>query len=513
MFNLLLNLTNSFPFSLFILDKNGNIVFMNQSAELFFEHFKIAPLSLTNFKDLKDYFPELYKKIENHFTNIFSGTQTQYGVKFSENYIADITLVPYFEKTEFKNLSVIIEEKTSHYKKINAYKMNSKFLKEVIEIKHLSATDSEHLFSKTISLLSEITNQKKILIAFGDKTFSNNFFHTGFREEEAKSLASIKEKKLFLKEENNLKNYKLTDNIYFIPNSKLKKMGFKLENEENSTLICAISKQRNNLYGIIFIEFKENIIPFVSMLEQLSLFMEFAPLIFGNYEKTRELINQSRFIQEIINGIPESIFVCDADFNIEMANKSAIRNFPVRLIGGNIIEVIGESGIETIKQIINKNMQLAEFQAEEKFFNVSASKIRISKKEKVIIVFSDITEKKKMEEKLMEGEKLKAIKSFCVTANDKINNPLAVMTTKIDILESLIENKQHDTDKLKQITKSIKNQIDKISSTLSLFDSLEKVKIVKYANMETIGKLVLENSNNGNGLKKQTQKRKNKKQT
>lgn len=493
MFNLLLNLSKSFPFSILIFDKNGNVEFINTVAEHFFKHFNIPSISITNFRDLKPYFPELYSYIENYYTNIFSGNQSKYGIKFSEDYIADITLVPHFENREFKNLSVIIEDKTSHYKKINAYKTNSKFLKEVIEIKNLSSNNSQSLFNKTLELLKGITHQNKILLSFGEEKINNNFFYKGFTKKEAEDIVNNQKLISLIFEEENLKDFKLLKNIYFIPNIFLTKHGINLKNKDNSMLVCAILKNKNLPFGIIFIEFKENIIPYLSMLEQLELFMQFAPLVFGNYEKTKNLINQTNFIQSIINEIPQSIIVCDKDLNIELVNKKAIEYFKVQSEKTHLSKVVGEKFFSLIMQMTLNKEKAREIKVNGKFFNISISRIKLEKKQKFIIFITDITSKVHMEEELMEKEKLETIKSFCVTANDKINNPLTIISTKLDIMKEYFEQGTIDKDKILNIVNTVKKQIDRIETTLTMFDSMDKVELVKYANMENIKQILLEN--------------------
>ncbi len=493
MFNLLLNLSKSFPFSLLIFDKNGNVEFINTVAEHFFKHFNIPSISITNFRDLKPYFPELYSYIENYYTNIFSGNQSKYGVMFSENYITDITLVPYFENREFKNLSVIIEDKTSHYKKVNAYKINSQFLKEVIEIKNLSTNNSQSLFKKTLDLLKHITNQEKILLSFGETNINNNFFYKGFSRKEAEEIVNNQKLLNLIFEEQLLKDYRLLQNMYFIPNFFLVNQGIKIQYQDNNMLVCAILKNKNLPFGIIFIEFKENIIPYLSMLEQLELFMQFAPLIFGNYEKAKNLINQTNFIQSIINEIPLSIMVCDENFNIELLNKQTIEHFKIKGTKRHLSEVVGKEFFSIImKMIFNKNKS-NDIEINGKAFNVTLSKIRLAKKNQFIIVFTDISEKIRLERKLREKEKLETLKSFCVTANDKINNPLTVMSTKLDIMKEYLENKKIDKEKFLDIVNTLEKQIDKIASTLTMFNSMERVELVKYANMENIKQILLEN--------------------
>ncbi len=482
---LLLNLSKSFPFPLIILDYNGNIEFINNSTALFFKHFDIPSISITNFRDFKSYFPQLHSFVESYYTDIFSGNQSKYGIKFSEDYIADVTLMPNFENRELKNLTIIIEDRTSHYKKVNAYEVNSLFLKEVIEIKDLSAGNSKKLFQKTLNLLNQITNQEKILIAFGSNDLSNNFFYKGFTKNEAESIVNNQNIINLIFNEEHLKPYNILKNIYFIPNLLMANEGIKIENKDNSTLMCAIIKNRKTPFGIIFIEFKSNIIPYVSMLKQISLFLEFAPLIFGNYEKTKELIYQSNFIQSIINELPQNIIVCDSDFQVELINGQVsenIKDFDKKEI--HLKEIIGKKLFESLLKMEFNHNKSIEIVEGDKYYNLSFSKIKFGKKTKLIVVITDITERKILEEKLIEKEKLDVVKSFCVTANDRINTPLTVMSTKLDILEEYAKNESLQKDIVFKITSTLKKQIDKIANTISELNSLKEVKLIKYANLD-----------------------------
>ncbi len=492
MFNLLHSVIKSMPLSILIFDKNGNIIFLNKSAELLLQHFNVQSISITNFRDLKPYFPELYSYIENYYTNIFTGNHSKYGIKFSNNYIADITFAPYFENNQFKNLSVIIEEKTSHYKKLHAYKTQSLFLKEVMEIKDLSNVQSKSLFKKTSDLLKKITHQNKILLILDSDNSNENYFSTGFSKSEIKNLIANKKLLKTLISTNELKNYELLEKIYFVPNSILKNKGLELVSSKKSMLICPMLKNKNKISGIIVIEFEENIIPYLSMLKQLSLFMQFAPLIFNNYEKTKELATHANYIQSIINEIPHSIIVFDSNFNIELINKQALKNFTPENEKTHISKVVGDEIFSAIVEMIMNKLKTKEISINSRFFNITISKIKLGKNLKYITVLSDITEKVHMEKELREKEKLETIKSFCVTANDRINNPLTIIATKLDIMEHYAEHNLIDKERIRKIVNAIKNQIDRISKTLTLFDTMDRVKFANYANMENMKRIILE---------------------
>ncbi|BBB32240.1 hypothetical protein TTHT_0665 [Thermotomaculum hydrothermale] len=491
MFNLLLNLAKSFPFSLLVLDKNGNIEFMNKSAELFLNHFNIPSISITNYRDLKPYFPNLCLYIENYYTNIFTGNQSKYGIEFSKDYIADVTLVPYFENGEFKNLSIIIEDKTAHYKKIQAYNINSKFLKDVIEIKDLVTGNSKFLFDRTLTLLKNISGQKKILFTFGENNPYEEFFYTGFNKNDVQELLKSEKLLSFILDNEASEKFNLVDNIYFFPNNILLDLGINLEFNDKNTLICAILKNKKTPFGAIFIEFNQNIIPYITMIEQLSLFMQFAPLIFGNYEKTKTLIAQKNFIQSVINNLPQNIFVCNNNFEVELINKVGKNNFNPPEQKTHLSEVIGEDLFFKIIDVYNKKTKTGEIKFNNKHYTVTISKTKFGKHTNLLIVISDITEIKKLENEVREKEKLETIKSLSVTAHDRINNPLTVISTKLDIMETYLEKNMLDKEKTTKIIKSLKKQIDRISTTLTKLNSMESIQLAKYANMENIKQIIL----------------------
>ncbi|GEM_PF-4307571 len=497
MHELVLTLTNSLPFSIFLFDSRGNIIFINQSAKLFLEHFNIVPLSITHYTDLKGIFPELVPEIESYFINTFSGTRTIYGFKFSSNYIADITLVPYFEKREFKNLSIIIDEKTSHYKKINAYRLNSLFLKDVIEIKDASSNNKRKLFKKTLDLLETITGQKKLFVEFGE---NHNTFFRGFAKNEIENLKKLSKNKEFINELKNFSKNKLVDNIYFIPVKKLEKKGLKFKNNRNNVLICLIKKEKEECFGIVVIEYPEDFIPYISMIEQLSLFMEFAPLILTTYENTKTLLEQKDFIQSIIDFLPENIIVCDKNFVVEHANKNTQKEFNINITKRHLSDLVDEKMFNAIYSI-SRNIQKGHKEEQSqiiinnRFFNVLVSMITIANKERYLIIIKDITEKKQMEKQLFEAERLNTIKSFLVTANDRINNPLMVMSTKLDILETMLKNGRMEDENIKKIIFTLKQQIENISQTLFELESLSEVRIVSYAHLKNTTQIQLKKGN------------------
>ena len=488
---LFFTLSKEFPYPVFIFDRYGNISFLNKAGELFFKHFGIQPLSLTNYKDFKKTFPELYSTIDNYYTGIFVGTKTKFRVEFSPNLFVDITTVPNFDNGEFEGLGVILEDKTHIYKNLNKYEQNSQFLKEVIDTRNFLEPERYSVFFKSLKLMEKITNQKNILIYLKELNFDKNLFYKGFNKKFADFIVKKIDflEKLILEQGN---KYKLLENIFFIPEQIIEIKGSKNKIAQRNLLICQIKKDKKESLGFILVEFNENFIPYLSMIEQISLFLQFAPLIYGNFISTQQLVHQTQFIQEIINKVPHTIVVCNENLEVELINKKGIKTFHKKE-NNNLKEIIGENLFNAVNKMIINKIDTLDIENNNRHFTLKISKTKHTNNKKFIITIEEITEKKRAEKEIVEKEKLETIKSLWVTAHDRINNPLTVLITRLDILEEYLEMEPLNKKKIKELISSLKYQIDKIARTISLFDKLDQITLTKYANTEEIKQLVLKN--------------------
>ncbi len=499
---LILNLANRTSHIIFVFDKNGNLVFMNESAKFFLHHFGLHPISVTNYKDFRQSFPCLFENIEKFYTRLYNSNQTFYEIKFSDDYIGDVSITPFLNESRLENLSVIIMDKTVYYKKLKAEKEQTRFLKEIMSIRDLSRIEPKNLYAKTLDLIKSITKQKNILMCYGTDSVFDNYFYTGFSKSEAKKITSINlsdgnTKKLLFNEENMLK-----ENIYFIPFNTLKKLKINFKNRPNGNmLICTIIENKGIVYGLVFVEFQDEILPYISMIEHLSLFTDFAHLIFGNFQKAKELAEQNLFIENILNTVPDSVIVCDSDLKIKFANKFSKSFFKVSNPNkvGTVKDFIGESLFSEIMDMFKKSSSVKELYYEAKdgkkrFLHIKCKKFKFTGETKYILILADITDKKELELKTIESEKISAIKSLAVTANHQINNPLAVIQTQLDGLDFLLPEEIKSSEKIEKILNNIKKQVDRISFTIAKLSSISQIVEKNYANRSDIKLIDLEAS-------------------
>ncbi len=95
----------------------------------------------------------------------------------------------------------------------------------------------------------------------------------------------------------------------------------------------------------------------------------------------------------------------------------------------------------------------------------------------ILGVIHDIAEKKVMEDKKLQSERINIISSFAITANDRINSPLNAIQGYVELLEVQTDNPKPVQDKA---FKNIYKSISIIKNILNRLRSLTNVTLEKY---------------------------------
>jgi two-component system cell cycle sensor histidine kinase/response regulator CckA len=176
-----------------------------------------------------------------------------------------------------------------------------------------------------------------------------------------------------------------------------------------------------------------------------------------------------RKLSRAVEYSPVTVIITDAKGNIEYANPKFSQ-----LTGYSIEETIGkrprilmsdrtspETHRKLWKTIASGNEWRGEFcdrkqNGEQYWVSASISPIKNDKNviTNFIVIKDDITERKKMEEALLQSEKLKSIGTITSGVAHEFNNILAVISGKIQLLEMDYEDNKVLTDELRSIMKA-----------------------------------------------------------
>jgi len=216
-------------------------------------------------------------------------------------------------------------------------------------------------------------------------------------------------------------------------------------------------------------------------------------------EKFIEIYRESKnYLENIVNSISAGILVLNSELKITSLNKSQEQLF--QAIGTNItlFDAIGvlltqilpaklknrilkinqqvlSTGIEaTIQELKTNNLTLKLF-----IFPLKDGSGNIKG---TIQITEDITNQKRLEEKLLEAEKLAAIGSMIVTVNHEINNPLTSVLGNVQLL--LKSQSKFSRDVLKKLKKIEENTLQ-IADITHKLEKLERIKEIPYDSFNT----------------------------
>lgn len=178
------------------------------------------------------------------------------------------------------------------------------------------------------------------------------------------------------------------------------------------------------------------------------------------------------YSKKVLQNINDGIVVCDINFNIVSINKKAEEVFdPVNDIGKNIFNILNIPSLdlsnvnapELIKQIeLTKNNK-------NYIFEISFSSfIDENNSPNYIFVFTDLTEKKQLEERINRKDKLSAMGELAGGVAHEIRNPLNTIGTIAQQLNKDFEPVQNKEEYF-NLTKLVFKEVKRINQTISDF--------------------------------------------
>ncbi len=158
--------------------------------------------------------------------------------------------------------------------------------------------------------------------------------------------------------------------------------------------------------------------------------------------RTREIEEQKRFTDKIIDSLPVSLYVIDRDMNIvawnrnrELGGQGISRD---EVLGKNVFEVLARQPRRMLEEEFTEVFRTGKIvrleqdsltEGLKKYWNISKIPMRVDNAEvtHVITVGEDITEQKKMNEAVIHAEKLASIGRLAAGVVHELNNPLATI--------------------------------------------------------------------------------------
>ncbi len=214
----------------------------------------------------------------------------------------------------------------------------------------------------------------------------------------------------------------------------------------------------------------------------------------------KNLAEQKNINQLIINNMQNGLITVDLDGDIVQMNPSALTILGADIAGRRptqVSEIRGLGGelqfiLNTFEQqtdLFRQNIEISyETRGVSKILDFSISKLVINNKilSAFVLIFQDVSEKKRLEEKLKQKEKLAAIGQLAAGIAHEIRNPLASMSGSIQMLKAYVDNL--DAEQLRLMNIALKES-DRLNDLITEFLEFVKPEI-KTDDIVDVAKLI-----------------------
>ena len=179
-------------------------------------------------------------------------------------------------------------------------------------------------------------------------------------------------------------------------------------------------------------------------------------------QRTRELENQKRFMECIVDSLPIGLYVVDKNYSVGTWNRKRETGIlgisRERVIGQSIFSIFSSMSTDRLQREFDhvfttgqtfETQTVSWSSGEKRYYHLRKIPMSIDGREisHVITLGEDITDRRRMEESLATNEKLASIGRLAAGIAHEINNPLAAIAGCVEGLISRFKERDLSTPK------------------------------------------------------------------
>jgi two-component system cell cycle sensor histidine kinase/response regulator CckA len=201
---------------------------------------------------------------------------------------------------------------------------------------------------------------------------------------------------------------------------------------------------------------------------------------------TKELLSSKGHFEAIINNMSEGILELTSDSRIVSANPNAISLAEIseeKLLGSKFIDLFEGEHQQRIKSILENIDELRQIIPEDspvklndKLVLLNFIPIKDAADESIIIIVTDVSEKKQIEEQLLQAQKMEAVGTLAGGIAHDFNNLMMVMQGNVSLMLMALESDHPHFEPLRNIEQQISSGT-KLTSQMLAYTSQGKYEI------------------------------------
>jgi len=479
------------------INRKGNIVLMNNVFRQMTKRFGKQCEIDDSFKFLDECFPALFNLVQPYFEEGICKNRVVTTVETKEGVLFAVNIVPVFVKSKLISVVLFIEHSYSAEIEIDSHVGYDSQLSAMLQ-KMLKAFDYSKIGNQIVSAAVKLTGIKRVFLSYGFEGDSLKTEFRGFFQWEKDILKKFNYdynvQKTIL-DEGNL----IADNVYLIPQIKL--LDFSdlcLVSEETgipyNLLFVPVRGKKDELLGILRFDIGEGEKPYIKGFHLLQEFLSHVAVLIENIFLHNNAEANEKFMRNVVNNINDVVLVLGSKLNIVSSNtaiKSVLGYEREDVVGRNISCLLNTDVVEKLRQELKQNKantieaEIKNKKNEQISATISISSFQSNRKNRIVLLISDITYLKDLKDKELELQKLEAISQIAVVANDKINTPLTIILAHLGILkykgiDTLTEEELHSSLSV------MDHQVNKVSRIMKKLRNLQKLKTKSYAQRDIL---------------------------